>query len=120
MMTILHWLNKLTVIPVLITVRKSWTMNNLRLGYLSKLNTHITFITPNHPIINPNDQTNFSYLKPGNNILISITKYLNNKFNSYNYRPIKLKILINKIKYEEVGYKFENILQQVNWKVLYR
>ena len=57
MMTILHWLNKLTVIPVLITVRKSWTMNNLRLDYLSKLNTHITFITTNHLIINPNDQT---------------------------------------------------------------
>ena len=34
-------------------------------------------------------------------------KYLNNKFNECNDNPTKIKVPINKIKFGEVGYKFE-------------
>ena len=36
-----------------------------------------------------------------------IPKLLNNKFNDCNNSPIKIKVPINKIKFGEVGYKFE-------------
>lgn len=80
-MTRLHWLSRLKIIPVLITIRKAWTMSDFRLGYLSYLNNHITFATLNHPTINSNDQTNSNQLKPGIDRLIPTKEYLNNNFN---------------------------------------
>ena len=95
----------------LATVSYAWIDNDIRKGCLIGLNKCIEITTS----ISSSTLTNQVTSKPVNTSLHNhglIPKYLNNKFNDCNNSPINIKVLVNKIKIGEVGYKlgkyFEN------------
>ena len=72
------------------------------------LNKYIDITTP----ISSSTLINKVTTKPVNNSLHNhgmITNILNKKVNDCNNSPIRIKVPINKIKFGDVGYKFENI-----------
>ena len=87
-------------------VRKAYIDNDIRKGFLMCLNKNID-------ITSPISSSTLVYKITSKPIITSlhnhdlIPKYLNNKFNECNDNPIKNKVLIHKIKFGEVGYKFE-------------
>ena len=90
----------------LATVRKAWIDNDIKKGLLICLNKYVG-------ITNPISSSTLVYKVTSKPIITSlynhdlIPKHLNNKFNECNDNPIKIKVPINKIKFGEVGYKFE-------------
>jgi len=88
------------------TVRKAWINNDIRKRCLIGLNKYIDITTP----ISSSTLINKVTTKPVSNSLHNhgmIPNILNKKFNDCNNSPIRIKVPINKIKFGDVGYKFE-------------